>query len=125
MNPLTLNIADFFPQAWRDIAQEWIVFGLCAASGALGVLVSFKVSGVGTYTGPQFWLAILITVLLLSVSYGAKFSDESARKRFTVPDFLQFAAQGVLWPAAVPGIATNFHIPNINPSPMPTVSPSP
>ncbi len=124
-NLFSFNLITLLPAGLKQIAEEWLVLAACAISGFLGVLLSFKVAGLGQYNGNRFFFALFITLVMLAVSYAAKASDPSARIHFSTLDFLQFAAQGALWPAAVPGIATTFNIPNINPSPSPTVSVSP
>ena len=99
------------PQA----AKTWVVFLLCLFCSAVGVLLSFLVLGT-TIRGYRLWgAAIGIAVIMLGISYAAKYSDVSARESFTPLDLLQYFGQGFLWPSTWPGLAATLGLPRIEP----------
>jgi hypothetical protein len=44
-------------------------------------------------------------VIMLGLSYGAKYADGDARERFTPVDLIQYLTQGFLWPSTWPALA--------------------
>ena len=89
---------------WEQ-AKIWIVFGLCFVCSLVGVIGSFTLFGT-TITGTRKWgFALVVSVIMLGLSYGAKYSNTETRKLFTPVDVLQYVSQGVLWPSTWPALA--------------------
>ena len=85
----------------KDLACIWTLY----AVHLLGVMGSFVVFGT-TITGTRRWgFALVVSVVMLGLSYGAKYSNTEARKMFTPVDVLQYVSQGVLWPSTWPALA--------------------
>jgi len=79
-----------------------------------GVFLSFKLF-VPTLTAfpNQKEVGFAIAVIMLGVSYGAKFANTSAREVFTPLDLIQYLSQGFLWPSVWPSLATFLKIPPV------------
>ena len=85
--------------------RGWGVFVLCLVSSAVGVFLSFLVFGTAI-TGARVWgVGVAVSVIMLGLSYGAKYATPKARGNFTPLDFVQYLTQGFLWPSAWPGLA--------------------
>ena len=94
------------PMAWKREAKIWVVFFLCYLCGFIGVLVSLILFGSTIGTAERRLLASgVVTTVLLSLSYGAKYSHEDSRSTFTPMDLLSFFVQGLLWPTTWPTLA--------------------
>ncbi len=88
-----------------ETAKIWIVFLACFVFSLLGVFGSFLLFG-NTITGTRKWgFAVVISVVMLGLSYGAKYSNADARMSFTPVDVLQYLSQGILWPSTWPALA--------------------
>jgi hypothetical protein len=95
--------------------KVWLVFLACLIVSALGVLISFVVFG-STITGIQKWAGgAVIAVVMLGISYGAKYANADARKSFTPVDIIQYLSQGFLWPSTWPALADFIGIEKIKP----------
>jgi len=76
----------------------WGVFLLCLFFSALGVLLSFWLLGTAI-KGTRLWgFGLVIAVIMLGISYGAKYANADAREGFTPVDLIQYLTQGFLWP---------------------------
>lgn len=103
------------PESMKPQATEWGVFIGCFACSAVGVFASFLIFG-GELTGPRFWvLGLVISIVMLGVSYSAKYASVEARGSFTPMDLVQYLSQGFLWPSTWPGLAEITGIQQIEP----------
>src|SRR5688572_28068536 len=76
-------------RVWSETAKTWTVFALCLLLTILGVFVSFLVFG-STITGTRKWgVALVVSIVMLGLTYGAKYSNPDARTVFTPVDALQ------------------------------------
>ena len=97
------------------LAPQWRVFLLCLVSSAVGVVLSFVVLG-PTLTGIKLWAAgLVIAILMLGISYGAKYANPSASVTFTPVDLVQYISQGFLWLSTWPALADFLGIQKIAP----------
>lgn len=107
-----LRVAGLIP---LEAVRTWAVFLLCLFFSAVGVALSFLVLGT-TITGYKLWGAgLAIAVIMLGISYAAKYNNASARESFTPVDLLQYFGQGFLWPSTWPGLAQWLGVPEIPP----------
>ncbi len=91
-------------RTWEQ-AKIWIVFAFCFICSLLGVVLSFTLFG-STITGTRKWgLAVVVSFIMLGLSYGAKYSNIEARSIFTPVDALHYGSQGILWPSTWPALA--------------------
>lgn len=89
-----------------DQVKIWVVFCACLLCSAIGVAVSLLVFG-SQITNAQAWgLGLVISIVMLGLSYGAKYANEEARKSFTPVDLIQYLSQGFLWPSTWPTLAS-------------------
>lgn len=96
-----------------EAAKTWVVFLACLVLSGAGVALSFVVLG-AAITGYRLWGAgIAIAVIMLGISYGAKYSNASARASFTPMDLIQYFGQGFLWPSTWPGLAKFLGVPEV------------
>lgn len=103
------------PPPWMDPLRVWAVFILCFVFSVIGVAVSFAVFG-KAISGSRAWgVALVVSVVMLSISYGAKYSNAEARKAFTPIDVLQYLSQGILWPSTWPALADLVGIQRVAP----------
>jgi len=111
---VSLATRNLFQQAeasenWSDTILAWVVFLACAVCTAIGIFLSYKFITVNTAV--NFWyVGIIITVGMLSLTYGAKWASEESRRRFTPIDLIQFILQGFLWPSAWPSLAAQLGV---------------
>jgi hypothetical protein len=83
---------------------------LCLVITLIGVLISFSLFRF-TLSGFQGWLAgPSIALVMLGISYGAKYANEQTRMIFTPLDLIQFFTQGFLWSSSWPTLATLFGV---------------
>lgn len=102
-------------RVWSETAKTWTVFGLCLLLTVLGVFVSFLVFG-STITGTRKWgVALVVSIVMLGLSYGAKYSNPDARTVFTPVDALQYLSQAFLWPSTWPALADLVGIQKVEP----------
>ena len=100
---------------WAETAKIWAVFFLCLLLTGVGVFVSFLVFG-STITGTRKWgVALVVSIVMLGLSYGAKYSNPNARGVFTPIDALQYLSQAFLWPSTWPALADLVGIEKIAP----------
>ena len=86
--------------------RAWGVFLGCLICSAAGVGICFWIFG-GKMTGFRLWgVSLVIAVVMLGVSYGAKYANPGARVSFTPMDLIQYLSQGFLWPSTWPALAT-------------------
>ena len=108
LDPLIATLATRL-SVWQlipvETAKTWAVFILCLLLSLLGVGLSFVVLGTTLKGYPLWGAGFVIAVLMLGVTYAAKYLDVSARKSFTPVDFIQYLGQGFLWPSTWPGLA--------------------
>jgi hypothetical protein len=99
----------------NDQIKAWIVFAACLACSAVGVAISLWVFG-STITGVKLWgLGLVISVVMLGLSYGAKYANEDARLAFTPIDLIQYLSQGFFWPSTWPVLADLLQIQQLQP----------
>ena len=97
-------------------AKVWAVFAACLISSAVGVAISLAVFG-STVTGFKSWgIGLVISVVMLGISYGAKYANDDARRTFTPVDLIQYLSQGFLWPSTWPALADVVGIQVIEPA---------
>jgi hypothetical protein len=95
--------------------RVWGVFFLCFLSSVLGVVLSFWLLG-AAIKGYRFWgFGIVIALIMLGITYGAKYANDDARTKFTPVDLIQYLSQGFLWPSTWPALASVLHVPQIAP----------
>ncbi len=95
--------------------KVWVVFFLCLVVSGAGVGLSFLVLG-ATFTGYRLWgVGTVLAIMMLGLSYGAKYANPNAREYFTPVDLIQYLSQGFLWPSTWPGLANFLGIPKIEP----------
>ncbi len=122
MNLLTKNVAASVARAsssmrgLTDVTEEqqqemlgpitvWIVFAFCLACSGAGVFLSFLLLG-PRITGVRLWgVGFVISIVMLGISYGAKYANPAARRSFTPIDLIQYLSQGFLWPSTWPALA--------------------
>jgi hypothetical protein len=84
----------------------WIVFAACLLCSGVGVAISFVLLA-PRIGGAQMWsVGFVVAIVMLGISYGAKYANENARRTFTPVDLIQYLSQGFLWPSAWPALAT-------------------
>jgi len=112
----TLGLASLFGAILSiDVVKVWVVFFLCFVFSAIGVLVSFLILG-STIGGSKPWVVgSLIALVMLGVTYGAKYANAQSRKEFTPVDLIQYTSQGFLWPSAWPSLAAALGVRQIEP----------
>lgn len=94
----------------KSATKSWLVFVLCFVFSGLGVFLSILVFG-ARITGYQLWgLGLAVSIIMLGISYGAKYANEESRNQFTPVDLIQYLTQGFLWPATWPALADRFGI---------------
>lgn len=99
---------------WRPF-RTWGVFILCLLFSGIGVGLSFLLLG-PTITGYRLWgVGLVIAIIMLGISYGAKYASPDARESFTPVDLIQYLSQGFLWPSTWPGLAKFLNITPIEP----------
>lgn len=97
----------------RDV-RVWGVFFLCFLFSGIGVGLSFIVFG-STIQGFRLWgVGITLAIIMLGVSYSAKYANKNAREYFTPPDLIQYLSQGFLWPSTWPALADFIGIAKIS-----------
>jgi len=102
-------------QHFSETTMTWVVFGLCLLLTVIGVFVSFVVFG-STITGTRRWgVALVVSIVMLGLSYGAKYSNPNARGVFTPVDALQYLSQAFLWPSTWPALADLIGIQKVEP----------
>ena len=88
--------------------------GACLSAGA-GVFVRFVLLG-STFDNDKLWLVgILIAIVMLGITYGAKYANAQSRREFTPVDLIQYTSQGFLWPSAWPSLAAALGVSPIAP----------
>jgi hypothetical protein len=93
----------------------WVVFLACLVCSAVGVIFSFVLL-VPKIGGIKMWgVALLIAIVMLGISYGAKYANDDARKKFTPVDAIQYVSQGFLWPSTWPALAAFLGVQPIGP----------
>jgi hypothetical protein len=93
----------------------WTTFALCLACSVIGVILSFVAFG-SAITGFKLWgIGLVISVIMLGISYGAKYASEQARREFTPVDLVQYLGQGFLWPSTWPALADRLGVDKIEP----------
>ena len=96
-------------------SKVWAMFLLFLIFSAIGVAISFDVFG-STITGFEQWeIGLVISVLMLGISYGAKYANANARQSFTPMDFIQYLSQGLLWPTTWPALAEMLGVKTVTP----------
>jgi FtsH-binding integral membrane protein len=89
----------------REQLKVWAVFMLCLVFSGIGVAISFLAFGTNI-TGIKKWgIGLVIAIVMLGISYGAKYANNEARKTFTPVDLIQYLSQGFLWPSTWPALA--------------------
>ncbi len=110
-----VNAASLGKLATSPHLKVWGVFLLCFFFSLLGVGASFWMFGT-TVTGQKLWgIGIVIAIIMLGISYGAKYANEKAREAFTPVDLIQYLSQGFLWPSTWPAMAELLGIEPIEP----------
>ena len=90
--------------------QEWVVFAICFVATLVGVLISFLLFGT-VIASAKFWpVALIITVVMIGISYGTKYSREISRRSLNPLELVHFLAQGFLWPSTWPALAAALGI---------------
>jgi hypothetical protein len=103
---------------WSETTKTWLVFLLCLGLTLAGVVVSFLVFG-STITGTKKWgVALVVSVVMLGLTYGAKYSNPNSRSDFTPVDALQYLSQAFLWPSTWPALADLVGIQKVAPPPV-------
>lgn len=93
----------------------WITFGLCLVCSCVGVGLSFLTFGT-VISGFRMWgVGFAIAVVMLGLTYGAKYANADSRRTFTPVDFLQYLSQGFLWPSTWPALADFLGIDPLDP----------
>lgn len=94
--------------------KVWAVFILCLLFSGVGVGLSFFVFG-PTITGFRLWgLGLALAVIMLGITYGAKYANTNSREEFSPIDLIQYTTQGFLWPSTWPALAERFGIDSID-----------
>jgi hypothetical protein len=115
---LTTNLAATALAGFWAVFREWAAFLACLLCTATGVGLNFFVFG-AELAGTRGWvLAVIIALVMMSVSYGAKYGDTANRANFTPLDVIQYTAQGFLWSASWPTFA---HVLGIQPVTPPSL----
>jgi hypothetical protein len=111
-----LELASFvLPPGMKHHLKAWSVFLGCLLCSALGVGICFWVFG-GKMTGIRLWgISLVISIVMLGVSYGAKYANLDARESFTPMDLIQYLSQGFLWPSTWPALANFLGVEKIEP----------
>jgi len=95
--------------------RVWGVFILCLLFSGIGVALSFLAFG-ATIRGFRLWgIGLAISIIMLGISYGAKYANNDARESFTPVDLIQYLSQGFLWPSTWPALADFLGIAKIEP----------
>src|SRR5688572_1951600 len=82
--------------------RVWGVFLLCLLFSGVGVALSLLAFG-STIKGFRLWgIGLAISIIMLGISYGAKYANNDARESFTPVDLIQYLSQGFLWPSTWP-----------------------
>lgn len=119
MELLTTNLATTALSGFWDENKDWAAFIACFVSAIAGVAISFFVFG-SEITGTRLWaLALVIAIVMMSISYGAKYGNAASRDNFTPLDLIQYVSQGFLWPATWPTLADRLGIDPIAPPTAP------
>jgi hypothetical protein len=93
----------------------WITFALCLICSGVGVGLSFLAFGT-VVAGIRMWgVGFAIAVVMLGLTYGAKYANADARRTFTPVDFLQYMSQGFLWPSTWPALADFLGVQSLEP----------
>ena len=112
---LTNIIALALPSGMKPYLRTWGVFLGCLICSAIGVGICFFVFG-EKITGFRLWgIGLVISVVMLGVSYGAKYASPEARESFTPMDLIQYFSQGFLWPSTWPALADILGVHKIEP----------
>jgi hypothetical protein len=90
--------------------MTWGVFLLCFVFSLLGVWLSFRVFGDKISAVGHWEAALAIAIVMLGLTYGAKFANADARKNITPVDLVQYVSQGSLWPSTWPALAERLNI---------------
>lgn len=114
--PMLLQVASFtLPRGMGPHLKAWGVFIGCLICSAIGVGICFWVFG-GNITGVRLWgIGLVISIVMLGVSYGAKYANPHARESFTPMDLIQYLSQGFLWPSTWPAFAGFLGVEKIEP----------
>ena len=104
--PALISVASaVLPTSMKAHLRAWGVFFGCLACSAIGVWIAFLVFG-GKLTGVRLWgVGLVVSIIMLGVSYGAKYANVDARESFTPMDLIQYLSQGFLWPSTWPALA--------------------
>lgn len=118
MASLTTNLAAEVGTTIR----MWVVFLACALSALFGVVVAFlvfgtKINQIGSPANRPtlYLLMVVITVVMLGLTYGTKYATQASRESFTPLDLIQYITAGFLWPSTWPGLADFLNIQTIPP----------
>jgi hypothetical protein len=85
----------------------WLVLLTCAAFTGLGVFLSYQIIPISKEVN-SWYVGIIITIGMLSVTYYPKYLLEESRNRFTPPEMIQYLLQGIIWPSAWPTLAVQL-----------------
>lgn len=95
--------------------RVWAVFFCCLFISGVGVALSFLAFG-GKLTGVAKWgIGLAIAVIMLGITYGAKYANTDARRTFTPVDLIQYLTQGFLWPSTWPALASFLGVSTVAP----------
>lgn len=110
--------AEKFNEVLNDLYQTlrvWAVFFCCLLLSGVGVALSFLAFG-GNITGSAKWgIGLAISIIMLGITYGAKYANADARRSFTPVDFIQYLTQGFLWPSTWPALASLLGVTTVAP----------
>ncbi|SRR5260370_9477633 len=101
--------------ATKEKLKTWSVFILCFLVSFAGVWLSFRVFGAKIVAVGKWEAALAIAIVMLGITYGAKFANADARKSFTPVDLIQYLSQGFLWPSTWPALAEFLKVTPIAP----------
>lgn len=101
--------------SWSPNAKSWAVFTGCLFFSAVGVAISFLLFGTTIKSWALYGVGFVIAIIMLGISYGAKFANPEARTSFTPMDLIQYLSQGFLWPSTWPGLAKFLDVDVIKP----------
>jgi|GEM_PF-6036686 len=96
--------------ATKETIKVWAVFLLCLMFSLLGVWLSFRVFGEKISAVGHWEAALAIAIVMLGLTYGAKFANADARKNITPVDLIQYVSQGFLWPSTWPALAERLNV---------------
>jgi hypothetical protein len=96
-----------------DKVKTWLVFLACLICSGFGVVVAFIVFRRIILEWTNWGVVVVISVVMLGISYGAKYANEQSRKEFTPVDLVQYVTQGFLFPSSWPALAQLLGFPPV------------